>query len=250
MLKTIIIDDEQDAIKFIESIIKDYCPGLDVIGTADSAKKGAKIINDMKPDLIFLDVEMPQGSGFELLSNIPDKSFDVIFVTAFNHYAIKAIKFSAVDYILKPININEFIQAVDKVTKKREPLNRQTRDYSALLENLKVPVPKKLAIPTSDGMEYLDTDGIIRVEADGSYCKFYLKDGRKILVSKNLKKYQELLTESNYFRTHNSHLINLCLVKKFIRHDEGLVEMVDGSKIPIARGKREMFLAQMSRISK
>lgn len=249
-LKTIIVDDEKDALNFIESIIKDYCPQLEVVGTADSAKKGIKIINEKKPDLVFLDVEMPRGSGFDLLSSIPDKSFDVIFVTAFNHYAVKAIKFSAVDYILKPINISEFIQAINKVMKKRELSQNQAPGYMALLENINTRIPKKLAIPTSDGMEYLNTEEIIRIEAEGSYCRFYLTDGRKFLVSKNLKKYQELLTENNFFRAHNSHLVNLYLVKKFIRHDEGLAEMVDGAKIPIARGKRELFLSQMSKISK
>ncbi len=192
-IKTIIIDDEQDAVSFIHSLVNDYCPKLEVVGTAHSPKEGVEIINDRKPDLVFLDVEMPHGSGFDVLSHFPDKTFDVIFITAFNHYAIKAIKFSAVDYILKPININEFIQAVDKVIEKRSSKTHNNENYTALLENLKSTTPSKLAIPTSDGMEYLNTADIIRIEAERSYCWFFLTDRRNILVSRNLKEYQELL---------------------------------------------------------
>jgi two-component system LytT family response regulator len=193
---------------------------------------------------------MPHGSGFDLLSSFPEKSFDVIFITAFNHYAIQAIKFSAVDYILKPVNISEFIEAVSKVEQKRASREYRNLDYSNLLENLKTPVPSKLAIPTNDGIEYLNTSDIIRIEADRSYSWFYLTDKKRYLVSRNLKEYQELLQDLNFFRPHNSHLINMIYVKKFIRHEGGYIEMTDGSNVPISRGKRDLFLLQMARISK
>jgi len=249
-IKTIIVDDESDAVNFISSIIKEYCPKLEIAGTAQSIKDGRKLIIDKSPDLVFLDVEMPHGSGFDLLSYFPEKSFDVIFITAFNHYAIRAIKFSAVDYILKPININEFIQAVDKVLDKRNSNKDNNENYRALLENVRSSLPSKLAIPTSDGMEYLNTKEIIRIEADRSYTWFYLKDKRKLLVSRNLKEYQELLSDRNFFRTHNSHLINLEHVKKYIRQEGGAIELIDGSQVPISRGKRDLFLLQMSKLSK
>lgn len=249
-LHTLIVDDEPDAVNFISSIIREYCPRLEVIGTASSAREGIKIILERKPGLVFLDVEMPHGSGFDLLTQFPEKSFDVIFITAFNHYAVKAIKFSAVDYILKPININEFIEAVDKVLHKRLSAGSRPAGYAALLENLKSDVPSKLAIPTSDGMEYLKTKDIIRIEADRSYSRFFLIDQRKILVSKNLKEYQELLGEQRFFRPHNSHLINLEHVKKYIRHEGGAIEMTDGSQVPISRTRRDLFLQQMGRFSK
>ncbi|MCD4681782.1 MAG: LytTR family DNA-binding domain-containing protein, partial [Bacteroidales bacterium] len=222
-LKTIIVDDELDAVNFIRSIIEEYCPKLEVVGTGHSAKEGSKLIINKTPDLVFLDVEMPHGSGFDLLANFPDKSFDVIFITAFNHYAIQAIKFSAVDYILKPININEFITAVDKVLDNKASNDHRNANFKTLLENVRSTLPSKLAIPTSDGMEYLNTKEIIRVEADRSYSWFYLKDNRKLLVSRNLKEYQELLTDRNFFRTHNSHLINLEHVKKYIRSEGGAI---------------------------
>ena len=249
-LATLIVDDEPDAVNFISSIIREYCPRLEIVGTASSAREGGKIILERQPELVFLDVEMPHGSGFDLLAKFPQKTFDVVFITAFNHYAIKAIKFSAVDYILKPINISEFIEAVDKVLHKRLSGSSRNTNYFELLENLKSETPSKLAIPTSDGMEYLKTDDIIRIEADRSYSWFLLKDKRKILVSKNLNQYQELLSDQHFFRPHNSHLINLNHVKKYIRHEGGIIEMDDGSQVPISRTRRDLFLSQMSKLSK
>jgi len=250
MLRVVIIDDEPDAVKFIQGIVEEYCPNLTVVGTANSARDGVSIINQSHPDLVFLDVQMPHGSGFDLLSSFLEKSFDVIFITAYNHYAIQAIKFSAVDYLLKPVNISEFIEAVNKVEQKRSSNEYRNLSYSNLLENLKAPVPSKLAIPTTDGIEYLNTAEIIRIEADRSYSWFYLSDKKKYLVSRNLKEYQELLQDLNFFRPHNSHLINMIYVKKFIRHEGGYIEMTDGSNVPISRGKRDLFLLQMAKISK
>lgn len=250
MLRAVIVDDEPDAVKFIEGIIEEYCPNLEVIGTANSARDGVAVITQHKPELVFLDVQMPHGSGFDLLSSFPEKTFDVIFITAYNHYAIQAIKFSAVDYILKPVNISEFIEAVDKVEQRRSSLEYRNLSYASLLENLRAQQPSKLAIPTADGIEYLNTAEIIRIEADRSYSWFFLTNNRKYLVSRNLKEYQELLQDLNFFRPHNSHLINMIFVKKFIRHEGGYIEMNDGSSVPISRGKRDLFLVQMSRISK
>lgn len=250
MLRVVIIDDEADAINFIKSIIEEYCENLEIVGTANSAAEGTKIINLKHPDLVFLDVEMPHGNGFDLLANFPEKNFDVIFITAYNHYAIKAIKYSAVDYILKPVNINEFLDAVNKVTDKRLRKENVNFNYHTLLENLKSNTPSKLAIPTSEGMEYLNTEEIIRIEADRSYSWFFMKDGKKYLVSRNLKEYQELLSDHDFFRTHNSHLINLEHVKKYVRQEGGHIVMEDGSTVPISRSKKDLFLVKMSRITK
>jgi two-component system LytT family response regulator len=247
-LITVVIDDESDAVDFITSIIGEYCPGLEVKGTAHNVKEGVTVIKDLKPDLVFLDVEMPNGTGFDLLTHFPEKDFEVIFITAFNHYAIKAIKFSAVDYILKPININEFIESVNKVIHKRQTTQGNSGiNYEALLENLRSAHPTRLVIPTSDGREYLNPRDIVRIEADRSYCWFYLNDKRKILVSRHLKEFQDLLNDRNYFRPHNSHLINLDFVKKYVRHDGGYIVMSDGAQVPIARNRKDIFLAHMSR---
>jgi len=247
-LRTIVVDDEPDARGFITSIATEYCPSVDIVGTAGDIREGVDRINGLKPDLVFLDVEMPHGTGFDLLTEFPDKDFDVIFITAFNHYAIQAIRFSAVDYILKPININEFIAAVDKVVKKRAVSSDRGNDnVKALLENLRTGMPSRLAIPTSDGMEYINPKEIIRLEAERSYSWFFITGNRKILVSRHLKEFQELLDDRYFFRPHNSHLINLKYVKKFIRRDGGYIEMMDGASIPVSRTRRELFLAHMAK---
>ncbi|NSW94665.1 MAG: response regulator transcription factor, partial [Bacteroidales bacterium] len=231
-LKTIIVDDERDAVDFISSIIGEYCPSLEVKERAYDVDEGVEKIREVKPDLVFLDVEMPHGTGFDLLSYFPEKTFEVIFITAFNHYAIKAIKYSAVDYILKPVNITEFIEAVNKVLFKREEKNYSSNEnLKTLIENLKTTHPSRLAIPTADGMEYLNPRDIIRIEADRSYSWFYVVGGRKILVSKHLKEFQYLLGDRNFFRSHNSHLVNLRFVRKYIRKEGGYIEMTDGSEV-------------------
>jgi len=247
-LKTIIVDDEQDAVDFINSIIGEYCNSLEVVDKANNVIQGVAAIKDKDPDLVFLDVEMPNGSGFDLLAQFPEKNFDVVFITAFNHYAIKAIKFSAVDYILKPININEFIDAVNKVIRKRSERPTQgNENLKILMENLRSSLPSRLAIPTSDGMEYLNPKDIIRIEADRSYSWFFMTGDRKILVSKHLKEFQELLGDRYFFRSHNSHLINLKHVKKYIRKEGGYIEMVNGAMIPVSRNRKDLFLAHMAK---
>jgi two-component system LytT family response regulator len=247
-LKTIIVDDERDAVEFISSIIGEYCSSLEVVGKAYNVIEGVPQIMEKKPDLVFLDVEMPNGTGFDLLSHFPEKDFDVVFITAFNHYAIKAIKFSAVDYILKPINISEFVEAVDRVIKKRsEKPSQSNESFKILMENLKSALPTRLAIPTAEGMEYLNPKDIIRIEADRSYSWFFITGNRKILVSKHLKEFQDLLSDRYFFRSHNSYLINLKYVRKYIRRDGGYIEMQDGAKIPISRNRKDLFLIHMSR---
>jgi two-component system LytT family response regulator len=247
-LKTVVIDDEPDAVGFITSIIGEYCPELEVAGTGNNVTSGVTEITRVKPDLVFLDVEMPNGTGFDLLAQFPEKDFDVVFITAFNHYAIKAIKFSAVDYILKPININDFIEAVKKVVRKRKESPSASSDaLKVLMENIRTSPPSRLAIPTSDGMEYLNPRDIIRIESDRSYSWFFIAGNRKVLVSRHLKEFQDLLGDRNFFRPHNSHLINLKYVKKFIRKDGGYIEMQDGSHIPISRGRKDIFLSHMAK---
>jgi two-component system LytT family response regulator len=247
-LKTIIVDDEPDAVNFISSIIGEYCPSLEVVGKAYNVSEGVPLIKENKTDLVFLDVEMPNGTGFDLLTHFPEKDFDVVFITAFNHYAIKAIKFSAVDYILKPININEFIEAVNRVMlKRKEKSSRGDESLKILMENLRSSHPTRLAIPTADGMEYLNPKDIIRIEADRSYSWFFIAGGRKILVSKHLKEFQDLLSDRYFFRSHNSHLINLKYVRKYIRKEGGYIEMQDGEQIPVSRNKKDLFMIHMSR---
>ncbi len=247
MLRTIIIDDEIDAIKSIESIIIEYCPDISIVGKACSVIEGIKEIQNKNPDLVFLDIEMPQGNGFNILESIPERNFEVIFITAYNHYAIKAIKFSALDYILKPIDIDELINAVKKVEQSKDIHSKAYNRYNVLFENLKTSSPCKLAVPTTKGMKYIYTKDIIRIEADGSYSNIFLKDGNKLMVSKNLKKFQELLIDKNFFRIHNSNLVNLEHVKEYIRIDGGYIEMIDNSKVIVSRRRKDDFIDTMKK---
>lgn len=241
MIKAIIIDDEKKAVHSLILLLNEYCPEIEIIGTAHSAADGIKEIRLYNPDLVFLDVEMPHASGFDLLESLPERKFDVIFITAYNDFAIRAFKFSAVDYILKPIDIQELIDAVKKVTDKRSKQSDVFPDYKILLENIKNPVPKKIAVPTGDSLEYIDTHNIISIEADRSYSVISLVGKKTMMVCKNLSDFQNILDERKFFRIHKSHLINLEHVVRLIRVDSGYVEMTDGAKITISRRRREDF---------
>ena len=250
MLKAVIIDDEHKAVKSIQLIVKEYCHNVTIVGEAYSTVEGMQVIKETKPDLVFLDVEMPQGSGFEMLEKMTERDFDVIFVTAYNHYAIKAIKFSAVDYILKPIDIYELISAVNRIDDKKKSGNTTKPDYNVLLENVKTGNPAKLAIPITEGIEFVEPKNILYINADRSYSEIYFTDRKKMLVSKSLMEIEELLSSPGFFRIHKSHLINLEHVKKFIRTDGGYVEMSNGDKIMISRRKKDEFIEVMSRYTK
>ncbi|OFY59643.1 MAG: hypothetical protein A2Y87_11810 [Bacteroidetes bacterium RBG_13_46_8] len=245
MLKTVIIDDEPDCIVFLAQILKTHCPSVSISGTASSVQDGINEILRTNPDLVLLDVEMSPGTGFDILNKIPVRNFKVIFITAHNDYAIQAFRYSAVDYILKPIDITDLVSAVCKVN---TPVSRNpVLDFSILLDNIKSELPLKLAIPTSSGYEYILVNEIIRIEADRSYCMFYLTGKRKILVSRCLNDYQQILDSRMFFRIHHSYLINLQHIKSFSRKDGGFVEMTDGCQVPLARRKKDYFYEVMKR---
>ena len=246
MIKAVIIDDEQAAVEGLATMLKEYVEGVEVIATANGIVDGIKTIVNLKPDLVFLDVEMPYGNGFDVLEAIPDKTFEVIFVTAYDHYAIKAIKHSAVDYLLKPIDIDDLEKAVEKAKEASEKDNNQR--YDTLLENMRGTRPLKLALPTLDGFLYIPVEHICRIEANGSYSDVYLDNGEKHIVSRNLRWYEELLDPSVFFRAHKSHLLNLKRVKKYSRAEGGQVEMEDGSIVEISRRKKDDFQKMMAEL--
>lgn len=250
MLRTFIIDDEIDAINSIVLIIREYCPDIEIVGMATTMNEALKEIPLKKPDLLILDIEMPFGSGFDLLEKIPDRNFEIIFVTAYNNHAIKAFKYSAVDYLLKPIDIDDFISAINRVIARIGKQSSKSSEISVLLENIKKPIPTKLAINTNDGIIYISFENIVRMEGDGSYTNVFLKNNQKILVSKTLKDFQELLFDRNLFRPHHSHLINIDHVICFHHKDGGAIEMSDGALVPLARRKKEEFLEIMSHFAR
>ncbi|MEM7038690.1 MAG: LytTR family DNA-binding domain-containing protein [Bacteroidota bacterium] len=240
-IRTVIIDDEPDAVAALKTMLEDFCEGVEIIGTAHNALEGIGVINRTQPDLVFLDIEMPHGNGFELLKNISERTFQVVFVTAFQQYAIKAIKASAVDYLLKPVDLDELEAALDRI---RERLaGAQAPPMSELLHNLSTTNPTRLTLPTSDGFRYVNIEDIIRMEAQGSYSYIVLEDGEHILVSKNLKAYEQLVEGQRFFRVHHSHLVNLDHVQQFVRADGGYLVMRDGARVNISRAKKDQILA-------
>jgi two-component system, LytTR family, response regulator len=240
MIKTIIIDDEKNAVKGLETAINEYCPEVEIIGTAFSPIEGIKEIQNKNPDLVFVDIEMPQMSGLEMIEQFKARNFEVIFVTAYNEFAIKAFKVNAVDYLMKPLNILELINAVKKVGERLEkevvsPLR---------IEKLKIALSGKLTLPTTNGSEYINISEITRIEADGSYAKVYTIDDKMRLVSKNLKSLENSLEGESFFRCHNSHLINVEYIKKFSpTKDGGFIEMIDNKEIPVARSVKAELIA-------
>jgi len=236
MLRTVVIDDEQDAIDFLCGAIKKYCLDAEVVGCATNVSDGLREITLKQPDVVFLDIAMPSGSGFDLLNQIPDRNFEVIFITAYNEHAIKAFRYSAIDYLLKPVDITELVVAVNKVSKSLNKTNLSM--MNVLLENLRSGSPNKLSLPTTMGYEYVLIEDIIRIEADRSYCYFYLTRQRKYLVSRCLNDYHQLLQLNNFFRIHNSHLINMKHVKSYMRSDGGYVQMSDSSQVLFRALKR------------
>jgi two-component system LytT family response regulator len=244
MLNAVLVDDENEALKHLETIISENCPNVSVVATVNSVNDALIEIENKHPDLVFLDIELQDGTGFEVLEKSRYRNFEVIFVTAFNQYAIKAFKHSATDYILKPIDVAELREAVARVSRSRS--EKSVGNFSILLDNLKSESPRKLAIPTLQGYEYILVDNIIRIEAERSYCKIFLLDKRKIMVSKCMNDYQRILDERKFFRAHNSHLINLQHVKMYVKRDGGHIEMADGSIVPLSRRKKDFFMDAMN----
>jgi len=247
MIKAIIVDDENKSVQALTLMLNVYCPEVEVIGFAHSAIEGEKEIMSKKPDLVFLDVEMTGGSGFDLLESLPERNFNVIFVTAHDHYALKAIKVHAIDYILKPIDVEELKNAVTNFKLRKEGNKEGPADIEKLLAHMKMQRIKKIAIPTSDGSEFISIDEILYLTADRSYCKIFFTDNKTMMVSKSLNEIEEMLPSDTFFRIHKSHTVNLAFVKKHIKTDGGIVELSDGTKLFISRTKKDEFSVAMQK---
>ena len=242
MINTVLIDDEPKNIKVLKNMLSEFCPQIQLTGEAGNADTGKKIILEEKPQLVFLDIEMPYGNGFDLLNDLMPIDFEVIFVTAFDKYLLQALKYSALDFLLKPVNIEELKNAV-KNAEIRVHKNLINQQLNILLENFKKESNlKKIAIPTVDGFDFISVSDIVRCEAMGSYTRVHFSNSQKVLVSKPLKDYESLLPEDLFFRIHNSHLINLNYIKKYSRGRGGVVELEDGSVIEVAVRRKEEFL--------
>ncbi|HEV7779786.1 MAG TPA: response regulator transcription factor [Chitinophagaceae bacterium] len=245
--KALIVEDEVRSRDFLRNLVEEFCPQLSVQGTASNVEEAVSLINTQSPDVVFMDIEMQTGTGFDVLQQVKHRDFHVIFTTAYDHYAIKAIKFSAVDYLLKPINLEELQQAVAKAV---EGLQQEAENnkIDLLIKNLRRPAGEdySISLSTSEGVEFIQLTNILRLEANGPYTTFFMKDGSKIMVSKNLKEYENLLTDHGFFRVHNSHVINLKEVRKMIKTDGGYAVMNDDSMIAISPKKKDEFVQLMS----
>jgi two-component system LytT family response regulator len=249
MIRTIIIDDEHFGRQALSKALEQYCPEVEIIAVCEGPTQGINAIIKHKPHLVFLDIQMPEMSGFDVLQQLSPIEFEVIFVTSFDQYAIKAIKFSALDYLLKPIDVDDLIHAVKKM-QERIPQKPNIYSYRSILHNIRHDAGKinRLAIPTTEGIDFFSTEDIIYLEADGNYTTIFLTNQRKHVVSKNLKEFESLLASSGFSRVHNSYLINLDHVRKYIKGEGGYVMLSEGHHVEVSRRRKDAFLNTLNRI--
>lgn len=246
IIRAVIIDDEANGRETLSLLLQKYCPSVEVVGMAESVETGVELITGSRPDLAFLDIEMPLGSGFDLLEQFPDHGFEVIFTTAHAQYAYDAFRVQALDYLLKPIYHDALVNAVERVKSRiseRQIYTRQQTSESLefLLSVLvdKSAYSNKVPLRTADGIEFVQVRDIIRCEAENCYTTFHLVDGERIVISRTLREFDTLLSGFNFLRVHNSHLVNVIHIKRYIKRDGGYIVMSDGASILLSRQRRE-----------
>ncbi len=248
MINAIIIDDEKNALDVLSMQLINYCKDVEVIKVCHGGEEGVKAIKSYQPDLVFLDIEMPKVNGFDVLEQTKELNYRVIFTTAYDQFAIKAFKYSAIDYLLKPIDIEELKAAVNKV--KNEKHTSLESKIDLLYQHMGIGQSKisKIALPIGDAYEMISFTDIIRCESDSNYTTIYLTDGRKVTLSKTLKDVEDGFANTSFYRIHNSHLINTNFVSKFYKTDGGYVIMRDGKQISISRARKEEFFELMKKM--
>ena len=247
MTNCIIIDDEAKNIKLLQNMLQMYCPAVKVLATDTEAKNGLLLIEELQPQLVFLDVEMPHLNGFDLLKKLEPLQFETIFVTAYSHYAVEAFEHHATGYITKPINTEKLIAAVNTATKRIEEKNVNKNLFSFLEQNTKQAAPDKIPLSTSNGLVFVKLTQILYCESSGNYTNFYLLAGKKIMVSRQLGEYEKLLPEINFTRIHDKYIINLSFIKEYIKGSGGDVILENGKELPVASRRKEEFLARFEK---
>lgn len=247
MTKVLIVDDETRTRELIAKMIDSFGYDIETIPEGSNVQSAIEAIEKHQPDIVFLDIQMPDGTGFDVIRSIEEKSFEVIFITAHEEFAIKAIKFSALDYLLKPVDTMELKSALDRAL---ESINQKVEDkqFEALQKNMNPNERRRLVLKTQESVHVVELDDIIRCEADRNYTSFYLKDNKKILVSKTLKEYETLLASHNFLRVQQSHLININYVDRYDKKNGGAVVMKDGSEVPLSPAKRDIFFNRLENI--
>lgn len=249
MMNAILIDDEKNALEVLEMQLTEFCTGVQVVAKCDGGETGIAAIKKFKPDLVFLDIEMPHITGFDVIKETAGLNYDIIFTTAYNQFAIKAFKVSAVDYLLKPIDITELQAAVEKARQKRGSNNLEEK-LKTLLSNLpSYPAStSKIALPAGEAMYMVEPSEIIRCESDSNYTHIFLSNGKKITTAKTLKDVEENLKGLSFYRIHQSHLVNMHHISKVVKGDGGYVIMSDNSHITISRNKKEAFMESFRKL--
>jgi len=245
MLKAIIVDDEPYCCEILAAMLESDCPDVRVMNICNNGTDAIIAIQQTSPDIVFLDVEMPKMNGFEMLEQLPSINFHLIFTTSYDQYALKAIRFSAIDYLLKPIDREELKRAIEKVKDRFQiPIPQQ---LEILLQKFKQPLKpvNKIALPTMEGLQMIPIDTIISCESDDNYTNLKLKNGKKLLVTRSLKEIEESLEQHSFIRVHRSYLVNLNEIEKYIKGEGGYLVMSDGTSIDVARNKKEVLLRKL-----
>jgi len=241
-MKAVIIENETAATRLLTKIIVDYCPSIEIVGTAVSIKEGFQLLSLKQPDVVFMDIELDDGQSFELLDMMEKQHFHIIFTTAYDQYALKAFRYDAVDYLLKPYMPKTVVAAVERV-QDRFTSNTVFKKLHKIIEGDST--PQRISLSTSKGIRMCAIEDIKHIEAAASYCNVILVDDEKILISKSLSELEKLLPKDHFFRVHASHTVNLAQVKNVINEDGGYVELHDGSQVPLARRRKQEFIDQL-----
>ena len=244
-IKAIIVDDEAYAGQALKTLVKKHCPDVNIVAICQDSREAVTLVEDLKPQLVFLDIEMPHMNGFDFLDQCKRASFDVIFTTSYDQYAIKAIKFSALDYLLKPVDATELKDAIQKFRERKAPVSQQ--QFEILLAKLQQPAASsaRIALPTMEGLQIIPVANIIFCSSSSNYTILTLKERQKLTVSKTLKEIEEMLEEYRFLRIHHSYLVNLDEIKKYFRGEGGTVLMSDGSTVDVSRAKKETLLKKL-----
>ncbi|GAB2596840.1 LytR/AlgR family response regulator transcription factor [Spirosoma areae] len=242
MIRVILIDDEPNAVGLLALRLSQHCPQVEVVASCTNSHKGVQAILDYQPDVVFLDIEMPQMNGFQVLEAVAGVPFSLVFVTAYDKFALKAFRYSAVDYLLKPIDTQELIQAVQRVEKSQKTGPEQIGHLRGQLTNSTKTLPDRLALPYQNGVAFVDMKDILYCESDDNYTKFYLADGQHYLATKSMRDIQDLLEERDFLRIHRQYLINLNHIKKFVKGEGNYVVMTNGQSIPVSRAQKDRLM--------